>query len=114
MEHILTLSYAITWLSSQFLAPIREVEDSTPDGVTGGASRKVRPWGQAVLWDLLLGLPSQVAACKEGQSVFGLCGHCAGGRARSMWSKDVPPLERGIVWWDHIVLRTDLLVYVSS
>jgi hypothetical protein len=39
----------------------------------------------------------QVAACKEGQSALGLCGHCAGGRARSMRSEVVPPLERGIV-----------------
>jgi hypothetical protein len=84
MEYILTLWCATTWLSSRFLAPTPGVEGSTPGGVTGGASRKVRPWGQAVLWDLLLGLLSQVAAYEKGQIAMGLCGHCAGGRARSM------------------------------
>jgi hypothetical protein len=65
MEHILTTWCVTTWLSSQFLAPTPGVDGSTPRGVTGGASRQVRPWGQAVLWDLLLGLPPQEQLVKK-------------------------------------------------
>jgi hypothetical protein len=54
-----------------------------------GASCTVGPSG--LLFD------SQVVACEEGQSALGLCGHCTGGRARSMRSEVVPPLERRMV-----------------